>query len=211
MEDITGHVSNQESEGRRDYMSEKQEQKGKLLVVVDMQNDFIDGVLGTPQAEAIVDKVCQKIEGWDGDVVYTQDCHRPGYEETKEGRKIPEHCIEWTEGWKIRREVYYYFLKREDIEIYRKSRLADTRIARWIYAHGMQWNGGMYEQIEIIGLYTDKCIIANAVVLNFAWPEVRVIVDAECCAGTTQENHEKALDAMEGLLIEVINRKEEKD
>ena len=156
----------------------------KALIVVDMQNDFIDGALGTPEAEAIVDNVKAKIESYRKNsdaVIFTRDTHSENYMETQEGSKLPvPHCIEGSDGWQIRTE-----LDPADCLIIDKPTF------------------GSY---ELIGLCTDICVISNAMMIKAAFLEIPVIVDASCCAGVTPASHDNALDAMGMCQIEVTGR-----
>nr|WP_296041398.1 cysteine hydrolase [uncultured Blautia sp.] len=170
-----------------------------VLVVVDMQNDFIDGALGTKEAVAIVTKVEEKIRNFNGTVLFTRDTHENWYLETQEGKKLPvPHCIRDTEGWQIRRELDI-LRKTEpvDKETFGSTDLADDLVAMNI--------DDEIKSITFVGLCTDICVISNALLVKAALPEVPIIVDAACCAGVTPESHENALKAMEMCQVEVIN------
>ena len=170
-----------------------------VLVVVDMQNDFIDGALGTKEAVAIVTKVEEKIRNFNGTVLFTRDTHENWYLETQEGKKLPiPHCIRDTEGWQIRRELDI-LRKTEpvDKETFGSTDLADDLVAMNI--------DDEIKSITCVGLCTDICVISNALLVKAALPEVPIIVDAACCAGVTPESHENALKAMEMCQVEVIN------
>lgn len=169
-----------------------------ILVVVDMQNDFIDGALGTKEAVAIVPKVEEKIRNFNGTVLFTRDTHENWYLETQEGKKLPvPHCIRDTEGWQIRRELDI-LRKTEpvDKETFGSTDLADDLVAMNI--------DDEIKSITFVGLCTDICIISNALLVKAALPEVPIIVDAACCAGVTPESHENALKAMEMCQVEVV-------
>ena len=170
----------------------------KVLVVVDMQNDFVDGVLGTPEAKEIVPKVAKKIEEWDGDIVFTQDTHDEDYLDTEEGKKIPVHCIIGTHGWQFVDELRgYTHVKRASI--FAKTHFADSDIPAFVH--------DKYDKIEVVGLCTNICVIMNVMSLKAYLPDAEIVVDASCCAGTTPEMHQKALDVMESCLIDIVNRK----
>lgn len=170
----------------------------KILIVVDMQNDFIDGALGTPEAVAIVPNVKKKIEGFDGTVLFTRDTHETYYMETQEGRNLPvPHCIRGTEGWQIRPEL----------DALRKTEPLDK------VTFGSSELGGILvalnklepvEEITFIGLCTDICVISNVMIAKAFLPEVPVVVDAACCAGVTVASHENALEAMKVCQVKVI-------
>lgn len=169
-----------------------------VLVVVDMQNDFIDGALGTKEAVAIVPKVEEKIRNFNGTVLFTRDTHENWYLETQEGKKLPvSHCIRDTEGWQIRRELDI-LRKTEpvDKETFGSTDLADDLVAMNI--------DDEIKSITFVGLCTDICVISNALLVKAALPEVPIIVDAACCAGVTPESHENALKAMEMCQVEVV-------
>ncbi len=169
-----------------------------VLVVVDMQNDFIDGALGTKEAVAIVPKVEEKIRNFNGTVFFTRDTHENWYLETQEGKKLPvPHCIRDTEGWQIRRELDI-LRKTEpvDKETFGSTDLADDLVAMNI--------DDEIKSITFVGLCTDICVISNALLVKAALPEVPIIVDAACCAGVTPESHENALKAMEMCQVEVV-------
>ncbi len=170
-----------------------------ILIVVDMQNDFIDGALGTKEAVAIVPKVAEKIQSFDGKVLFTRDTHESNYLETQEGRKLPvEHCIRGTEGWEISPVL--------------APLCTETPIDKVTF--GAKQLGGILEalndkepigSITLIGLCTDICVISNAMLAKAFLPEVEVIVDAGCCAGVTPESHKNALAAMKMCQITVEN------
>jgi nicotinamidase/pyrazinamidase len=161
----------------------------KVLVVVDMQNDFIDGSLGSVEAQKIVPKVKEKIHEYiqHGDkVLFTQDTHAEDYLQTQEGRNLPvKHCIKGTQGWQIQADVVV-----PDAERFEKKAFGSIELAQAI-AEMTQ-----VESVELIGLCTDICVISNAMILKARLPEIPVTVDASCCAGTTVENHRNALNAM---------------
>lgn len=169
-----------------------------VLVVVDMQNDFIDGALGTKEAVSIVPKAEEKIRNFNGTVFFTRDTHENWYLETQEGKKLPvPHCIRDTEGWQIRRELDI-LRKTEpvDKETFGSTDLADDLVAMNI--------DDEIKSITFVGLCTDICVISNALLVKAALPEVPIIVDAACCAGVTPESHENALKAMEMCQVEVV-------
>ena len=168
----------------------------KYLIVVDMQNDFIDGALGTAEAVAIVPYVKEKIEKFEGKVLFTRDTHEIDYLSTQEGRNLPvEHCIKGTNGWQIRSEL----------DILRKTEAIDKpTFGSTALVHLLQ-KANDVEAVELIGLCTDICVISNAMLIKAAFPEVPVTVDAKCCAGVTPQSHQNALDAMKMCQIRVVN------
>ena len=172
----------------------------KLLVVVDMQNDFVSGVLGTKEAVGIVPNVVKKVEeaAKAGDaIVFTQDTHGENYMETQEGRNLPvPHCVRGTEGWGIIPELLEYASGCQCIE---KPAFGSTTLAHLAAQKG-------YEEIELIGVCTDICVISNAMLLKAALPEAVISVDGACCAGVSPQSHRNALAAMEACQIRVQNR-----
>jgi len=169
----------------------------KILVVVDMQNDFIDGALGTAEAVAIVPKVAEKIKNFDGTVIYTRDTHEEKYMETQEGRNLPvPHCIRDTEGWQIRTE-----LQQAGAEVVDKPTFGSRALAEKLVEMNRE---EAIESITLIGLCTDICVISNAFVIKAFLPETPIIVDSACCAGVTPKSHARALEAMKVCQIAVV-------
>lgn len=172
----------------------------KYLVVVDMQNDFIDGALGTPEAQAIVPKVIEKIKNFPGAVVYTRDTHDEDYPETLEGKKLPvEHCMEDTEGWELQKDIRELQIANRSL-IFNKATFGSSQMVGCL--QGIDRMVPL-DGIEVIGLCTDICVMANAVLLRTAMPNTPITVVASCCAGSTPEAHKTALEAMKSLQIDV--------
>lgn len=170
----------------------------RVLVVIDMQNDFITGSLGTKEAQAIVEKVCRKIQGFDGEVLFTLDTHGPDYLETQEGRLLPvAHCIKGTPGWELEPRVKA-LCRTTPIEkpTFGSTGLADVLQAKHIY-------GGGLDEVVFVGLCTDICVVSNALLVKARLPEVPLTVDASCCAGVTPEAHQHALAVLRSCLINV--------
>ena len=169
----------------------------KILCVIDMQNDFIDGALGTKEAEAIVDKVRDKIDLYrkNGDtVIFTRDTHYENYMETSEGRKLPvPHCIKDTAGWQISDK-----LEVGDSAVIDKPTFGSVELSDYIA------NLDNVRSIEFVGLCTDICVISNVLLLKARLPEVAIGVDSGCCAGVTPASHKNALEAMKMCQIEVL-------
>lgn len=172
----------------------------KILVVVDMQNDFIDGALGTPEAQKIVPAVAEKIRNWSGEVYATQDTHQADYLTTQEGRNLPvPHCVEGTPGWEIAPAVREAMT---DFTCLTKPAFGSRSLAETLaVVHQNQ----PIEEIVLVGLCTDICVISNAMLLKAFLPEVPIRVDARCCAGVTPESHQNALDAMRQCQIAIDN------
>ncbi len=169
----------------------------KVLVVVDMQNDFIDGALGTKEAEAIVGNVAEKIKDHKGLVIYTRDTHSPEYLKTQEGNKLPvEHCIEGSAGWAISSALPV----DKDAVIINKPTFGSKELG--MYLEDLDKKEKI-EGIEVIGLCTDICVISNALLIKAFLPEVPITVDASCCAGVTPQSHDTALEAMKMCQIDI--------
>ena len=169
-----------------------------ILIVVDMQNDFIDGALGTKEAVASVPKVEKKIRNFDGEVFFTRDTHETYYLETQEGKNLPvKHCIRDTEGWQIRKELDV-LRKTDPVD---KETFGSTDLAGELTMIDEDEGIG---SITLVGLCTDICVISNALLIKASLPEVPICVDATCCAGVTPESHENALKAMEACQIRII-------
>lgn len=169
----------------------------KLLIVVDMQEDFISGSLGTREAEAIVPAVIAKITSFDGDVVYTRDTHTEQYLNTAEGRKLPVvHCVKGTQGWQIHPKVWEAGTGKTaaviDKPTFSSMELGDFAEAR------------QYDAIELIGLCTDICVISNALCLKARLWETPIAVCKDCCAGVTPASHDNALAAMSMCQIDIL-------
>ena len=172
----------------------------KMLIVIDMQNDFIDAALGTREAVAIVDAVKEKIRSYPaGDVIATMDTHGDNYMETQEGQNLPVmHCIKGTDGWQIRPDIAKLLA---DAKIYEKPTFGSTALAADLAALSAKEE----IELELIGLCTDICVVSNALLLKATMPEVRISVDASCCAGVTPEKHLAALETMRSCQIHVLN------
>lgn len=176
----------------------------KVLIVVDMQNDFIDGSLGTKEAQAIVPNVKKKIEAYkklvDGCIVFTQDTHYNNYLLTNEGKNLPvEHCIYCTNGWEIYDDLVGFACKDFDNTVL----LSKTTFGHLDWKFPI-WEGKTIERIELVGLCTDICVVSNALILKATYPEIDIVVDASCCAGVTPESHKAALTTMKMCQINVI-------
>ena len=170
----------------------------RVLVVVDMQNDFIDQALGTKEAEAIVDNVAAKIKGFDGPVIYTKDTHSEDYLDTQEGRNLPvTHCIKGSDGWQISPNIPV----KEGAMVFEKPTFGSKELGE--YLEKLAKDNDM-EEIEVIGLCTDICVISNALLIKAYLPEVKITVDSSCCAGVTPESHANALEAMKMCQINVL-------
>ena len=170
----------------------------KILVVIDMQNDFIDGALGTPEAEVVVEAVKEKIRTYRPEDLYaTMDTHGENYLQTQEGQYLPvEHCIKGTKGWEIRPDIMELL---DGAKIYEKPTFGSTKLAADLKALSEQEE----IEIELIGLCTDICVVSNALLLKAEMPEAKISVDPACCAGVTKEKHFAALETMRSCQIQV--------
>ncbi len=170
----------------------------KILVVIDMQNDFIDGALGTKEAEAIVENVKEKIRSYpQKDVYATMDTHTQDYMNTQEGKYLPvPHCIRGTQGWEIRPDIDALLT---DAHRYEKPTFGSIGLAADLTVLSAKEE----IELELIGLCTDICVVSNALLLKAYMPEVKISVDASCCAGVTPEKHEAALETMRSCQIQI--------
>lgn len=184
----------------------------KALIIVDMQNDFIDGTLGTPEAQAIVPNVVNKIKAHkntDTIILFTKDTHREDYLETPEGKKLPvPHCIKDTPGWCIAKPIASEF-KADGYMTYSSDSVIDGRVLKSTFGSYdllkiLNDDEIELDEIELCGLVTNICLISNAIMIKNYFPDVRVIVDSNCCAGTTSEDHEAALRVMRSCQIDII-------
>lgn len=172
----------------------------KILVVVDMQKDFVDGALGTPEAVSIIPNVVKKINDFDGDIFVTYDTHFDNYMETSEGKNLPvPHCIKGSEGWKLNGEVSEALADKEYIEV-EKLTFGSVDLPALI----KEKTENEDFSIELIGLCTDICVVSNALILKANYPEVDISVDASCMAGVTPESHKAAITTMKMCQIRVI-------
>lgn len=170
----------------------------KLLVVVDMQIDFVNGALGTAEAQSIIPEVVRKVEeeiAAGSTIVFTKDTHEENYLETQEGRKLPVvHCVKDTEGWELIPELRAFEKGRMVME---KGTFGSTALTHFAAKNH-------FDEVELIGLCTDICVISNAMLIKAACPETPIRVCESCCAGVTPESHKNALEAMKMCQIEIV-------
>lgn len=168
-----------------------EKEKVKALIVIDMQNDFVNGCLGTDEARAIVPKIKEKLieyyrKGYE--IIFTKDTHNDNYLNTNEGKHLPvPHCIEGSKGWNIVDELDFHtcsFVYKESFGYY-------------------GWYGRDFGEVEIVGVCTDICVISNAIILKTLYPEAEVTIDSSCCAGSTAEMHRMALEVMKSCQINI--------
>lgn len=166
----------------------------KYLIVVDMQNDFTTGALGSSHAAGIIPKVLEKVKSFEGKVIFTRDTHGTDYMDSQEGRKLPVvHCVKGTNGWEI----------CDALKAYAKTVVDKITFGSMELPMILTSYGEPVEEITLCGLCTDICVISNAMILKAAFPEVKITVDANCCAGVTMESHRTALNAMSAVQIDI--------
>ena len=176
----------------------------KILVVVDLQNDFVDGPLGTREAVALIPRAAERMRSFPGRVICTRDTHDTGYLDTLEGAHLPvEHCIRGTAGWQLAPDIE---AARKEIPV-DKPTFGSTDLGEMLREQDAQLReqGERIERITLIGVCTDICVISNALLLKAFLPETEIVVDASCCAGVTPERHRTALEAMKACQIVVEN------
>ncbi len=172
----------------------------KILVVVDMQNDFTDGVLGTKEAVDIIPEAVKKIKSFDGDIFVTFDTHSENYLETAEGKKLPvPHCIKGTDGWELNKDIKNALCGKKYVSVQKPS-FGSLRLPELV----KEAVGNEDFSVELIGLCTDICVVSNALILKANFPEVSVAVCEKCCAGVTPEKHRFAVETMRSCQIDII-------
>ena len=168
------------------------------LIVVDMQEDFVYGPLGSKEAKAIVPAIIDKVKNFDGEVIFTRDSHKENYLDTQEGRFLPvEHCISYSDGWEII-EPLDEIRRKGNWNTYSKNTFGCVNLAIDLRMEDVKQK---IEAIEIVGVCTDVCVVSNALLLKAYMPEVPVTVDSGCCAGITPQKHEAALETMRSCQI----------
>lgn len=171
----------------------------KILVVVDIQNDFVDGALGTPEAVAIIDNAAQKIKSFDGDIFVTFDTHYENYMDTLEGKKLPvPHCIKGTDGWQLNAKIADA-LKNKSYKTVEKLTFGSVELPQMV----KEVIGNETAEITLIGLCTDICVVSNALLLKANFLDSEICVDASCCAGVTRDTHNAALQTMKCCQINI--------
>jgi len=177
----------------------------QFLIVVDMQKDFVDGALGTAEAQAIVPAVAEKIRTFDGEIIVTYDTHEEDYMETREGRFLPvPHCIRGTEGWTLEPQIACECAR--GMLSFEKPTFGSTQLAQHVCALAAEQNAvnGKGMTIELCGVCTDICVVSNALLIKAMLPEADLVVDSALCAGVTPEKHEAALETMRSCQIAVL-------
>lgn len=173
----------------------------KLLVVIDMQKDFVTGVLGTKEAQAIIPKVAEKTQSV-GRVIYTFDTHGDTYLRTQEGKNLPvPHCVFGTDGHNLVDELRTDYDDRHKAMLYKET-FGSVQLGEHVKT---LYKGSLINEVELVGVCTDICVISNALLIKAFCPEIKITVDASCCAGVTPQRHKIALEAMKACQIEIIN------
>ena len=168
----------------------------KLLIVVDMQNDFVTGSLGTKEASEIAPAIAEYVRQFDGEVVFTRDTHNENYSKTQEGQKLPVmHCLKGTDGWQIVPQLHEF--SEGQCRTFDKPTFGSTQLAQFVLENAP-------EEVQLVGVCTGICVLSNAVLIKAFAPEIPVKVIADLCACVTPESHETALRAMETCQIEII-------
>jgi len=175
-----------------------------ILIIVDMQKDFIDGALGTKEAAQIVDGVVRRIESSHGELIlFTQDTHGEDYLSTAEGKKLPVvHCVKGTDGWQIDERILFAWRENKNKiaikeNIFEKSVFGSVQLVEFLKTQSVN-------RIELLGLCTDICVISNAIMLKNFLPDVEIVVNEKCCAGVTPQSHAEAINTMRMCQIEII-------
>lgn len=185
----------------------------KVLVIVDMQNDFIYGPLGTPESQAIIPVMAERLKEYEYEhplVLFTKDTHYSDYMDTQEGKNLPvSHCIEDTPGWSICKAISSVVDRNPNFYSYSGNDIVGSRIYKNTFgsmrlAELLRDNEDKIDEVVFMGVCTDICVVSNAILVKAYCPEMRVTVDASCCAGTTPENHKAALQVMKCCQINVI-------
>lgn len=171
-----------------------------ILVVVDIQKDFVDGALGTKEAVAITEPAAEKIEKFVGDIFVTYDTHFENYMDSAEGKKLPvPHCIKGTEGWELDSKIAKA-LENKSFKTVEKLTFGSAELPKLV----KDTVGEEDFDITVIGLCTDICVVSNALILKANFPEKEIYVDSSCCAGVTVDSHNAALTTMKMCQINVI-------
>ena len=203
---MENNQNNNEKQGKgKHYLihNEYRPQSVRYLVVVDMQKDFIDGSLGTEEAQGIVEKVKEKILSYPKEMVYaTLDTHGEDYLSTQEGKMLPvPHCIKGTEGWGLHPALKELILPDHFFE---KGSFGSLSLAEFMRELFRQQDSMEGASIELVGLCTDICVVSNALLLKAFLPEIPISVDSSCCAGVTKEKHLAALETLRSCQIKVL-------
>lgn len=180
----------------------------RYLIVIDMQNDFVTGALGTEEAKKAAKNTVQKIEGFQGKILFTQDTHPENYLDTQEGKMLPvRHCIRGTVGWQLIPELKM-IQEQKKAPVFEKNTFGSVALAQFLLE---KYQEKMVESVELVGLCTDICVISNALLIKAYMPELPVMVAPSCCAGVSPDKHESALQTMESCQIILKDGRDEND
>ena len=169
----------------------------KFLVVVDVQNDFVDGVLGSKEAVSIIDYLKVKINNFDGEVVYTMDTHDKNYLQTQEGKLLPVlHCLKGSDGWKIVDGIY-----KENSKIFEKNAFGSLDMIKYFEKINCEKE---IDSIEFVGICTDICVVTNVLLTKAHLPQISLLVDSKGCSGVNVKSHNQALNTMEMCQVKII-------
>lgn len=172
----------------------------KALVVIDVQNDFVTGSLGTKEAAEMLPRLIEKVKAFDGEVIFTKDTHGENYLETQEGKNLPvPHCVKDTDGWQFPKALEM-LQKRRKAKVCQKPCFGSVELVKDLKE---MYLAGDLKEVELAGICTDVCVVSNALLLKAALPELPISVDAACCAGVTPKKHEAALEVMESCQIKI--------
>ena len=181
----------------------------KVLVVVDMQNDFIDGSLGTAEAVSIVGNVVERVKNSKGELIlFTQDTHQENYLDTPEGKKLPViHCVEGTYGWRTNDEISGAW--RANSDTIKVPELPENTFTKPVFGSVdlvafLKAREDEIEEIEILGICTDICVVSNAIMIKNTMPDIKISVNTACCAGVTPQSHMEAINTMRMCQIDII-------
>ena len=180
----------------------------KILVMIDMQNDFLTGALGNAQTAAVLENVCRYVKKYLSEskapFIYTMDTHSENYLETQEGKNLPiTHCIENTDGWKLPNELEDIISAAKNNVICKKKDTFGAKELPNVIAKIESESNEKIDEIELIGVCTDICVISNALLIKAFYPEIQITVNSMCCAGVTPQSHLNALEAMKMCQIRV--------
>ena len=178
---------------------------GKILVVIDMQNDFIDGALANPDGQAIVESMAEFIHNWDGPVYYTMDTHFEDYLSTREGKYLPiPHCIYCTHGFLIN-DTINKALEEKNAKVFKKITFGSKYLAEYLFQmNTLAPCEGEPDEIYFCGLCTDICVVANIVLVKTLLPEANIYMIENLCAGTTKEKHNATIEVLKSLQVEIV-------
>ena len=174
----------------------------KVLVIIDMQNDFITGSLANAEAEKIVPNIVALTKEWEGRIIFTRDTHRAEYLNTQEGKYLPvEHCIEGTDGWQLQNDIHLAALNNDSAKV---SYVNKPAFGAGALLYNEIMRVGEPSEVTFVGTCTDICVVSNALILKSLLTETPIKVIENCCAGLTKEKHEAAIDVMSSCQIEII-------